>query len=308
MSFPSNPKIAIIGAGAIGCYYGARLAQQGHSVHFLMRSDFDHVSKHGLQIRSVDGDFVLPEVHVHKDTHSIGPCDLVIVAIKTTANDALLSLLPPLLHEQTAILTLQNGLGNEALLASNFGDDRVLGGLCFVCINRLSEGVIDHQAQGLITIGEWKKGTPDRIEKIQTLFKESRISCQIAENLMQARWKKLVWNIPFNGLSIAAGSLTTTEILQNPSLKQLTLSLMREVISAANHLGCSLPDSLAASMIESTENMMPYKTSSLLDYDAGKEVEVEAIWGEPYRTAKAAGYPMPQVEMLYHLLRHQTQK
>ncbi|TLD69085.1 2-dehydropantoate 2-reductase [Phragmitibacter flavus] len=304
--FPTSPRIAIVGSGAIGCYYGARLAQHGHDVHFLMRSDHDHVSRHGLDIRSHIGDFHLPadQVHSHTTTADIGPSDLVIIALKTTSNHLLPDLIPPLLHENTAILTLQNGLGNEALLATHFGAQRILGGLCFVCINRLSPGVIDHSAQGLITLGEYDSSDDlqSRPQTIAEAFNAAQIPCKVEPSLALARWRKLVWNIPFNGLSIAAGSLTTEQILASPTLTQLVHDLMLEVIATANALGHPLPESLADEMIANTRNMSAYKTSSLIDHLEGREVEINAIWQEPLRQAQAAGVPVPKLEMLTQLL------
>src|SRR5688572_2236170 len=147
--------ISVVGAGALGGYYGARLAQHGHEVHFLFRSDYDAVRARGLTIKSVDGDFALPATHVraHRDPREMPKSDLVLVTIKSTANHTIPDLVAPLLHETTAILTLQNGLGNEDLLAHHFGAGRVLGGMAFVCINRVAAGVIHHTDHGQIRLG-----------------------------------------------------------------------------------------------------------------------------------------------------------
>jgi len=298
-----HPRIAIIGSGAVGCYYGGRLAQHGHEVHFLMRSDYEHVNQHGLKIRSVDGDFDLPEVHCHRSTAAIGECDLVIIAMKATANELLLSLLPPLLHQKSKILTLQNGLGSDDFLARHFGSAHVLGGLCFVCINRTAPGEVHHIAQGQIALGEHSGAPQVRTEALAVEFRRCGIDCQVEPSLIAARWKKLVWNIPFNGLSIAAGSKDTAAILADPVLEQRVRDLMREIIETAGRLGHAIPLSLIDDMIERTRTMSAYKPSSLIDFLAGSEVELEAIWGEPVRQAKAAGIEMPQVERLYQELK-----
>ncbi len=115
-----NPKIAVVGAGSIGLYYGGLLAASGCDVHFLLRSDYDEVRKHGIRIVSRETPVEVPVVQSYRDTASIGPCDLVIIALKTTSNGVLTNLVPPLLGPQTTLLTLQNGLGNEALLARLF--------------------------------------------------------------------------------------------------------------------------------------------------------------------------------------------
>lgn len=299
---PAKPRIAVIGGGAISGYYGGRLAEHGHDVHFLLRSDFAQVREHGLQIFSPAGDAHLAVACASK-AEDIGPCDLVIIGVKATGNDALPSLLPPLMHEQTALLLLQNGLGGDEFLAQHFGAERVLGGLCFVCINRTAPGVIHHLAQGHIGIGEFSGASFTRTRQIAEWFKSAKVGCSVEESLAAARWKKLVWNIPFNGLSVAAGGLDTARILADPGLEKLVRDLMGEVVEGAARLGYALPANLIDGMIANTKPMQAYKTSSLLDYEAGREMEIEPIWGEPCRRAQAAGASVPRLEMLYHLLR-----
>jgi 2-dehydropantoate 2-reductase len=291
-------RIAIIGAGAVGCYYGGRLAQHGHEVHFLMRSDYETVVQDGLQITSPHGDAHV-KVKAHLTTADIGPCDLVIIAMKVTSNAALLDLIPPLLHDNTVLLTLQNGLGNEEFLAQHFGGERVLGGLCFVCINRIAPGVIHHIAQGRINMGEHTRAPLPRTQQIADEFRRSLIDAQVVESLAAARWQKLVWNIPFNGLSIAAGGLDTEAILADPSLEVRVRTLMAEIIQTATALGHTLPEKLIETMVTNTRTMTAYKPSSLIDYLEGREVELEAIWGEPIRQAAAAGLEMPHVQALH---------
>ncbi|MES2505676.1 MAG: putative 2-dehydropantoate 2-reductase [Verrucomicrobiota bacterium] len=294
-------RVAIIGAGAVGCYYGGRLAQHGHDVHFLMRSDFEAVDRDGLNITSPQGD-VHVKVNAHRSTADIGPCDLVIIAMKVTSNAALLDLLPPLLHANTALLTLQNGLGNEEFLAEHFGVERVLGGLCFVCINRTAPGVIHHIAQGRINLGEHTRAPLPRTQQIAAEFQRSQIDCQVMESLAAARWQKLVWNIPFNGLSIAAGGMDTAAILANPALETRVRDLMAEIIQTAASLGYTLPENLIETMVTNTRTMAAYKPSSLIDYLEGREVELEAIWGQPISHAAQAGLTMPRVQELYEEL------
>ena len=203
----SFEKIAVVGSGAVGGFYGAKIAQYGGDVSFLMRRDLAAVREKGLLIKSVDGDFHLPDAKAFGSTDEIGPVDLVIVALKTTSNEAIPKLLPPLLKEGTVILTLQNGLGNEEFIHSHFPDQPLMGGLCFVCINRGEPGTIHHLAHGKVEMGEHTRfGIADRV---LDLFQSSGIQTQLHPDLGLARWRKLVWNIPFNGLSIAAGGIDT---------------------------------------------------------------------------------------------------
>lgn len=296
-------KIALVGSGAVGCYYGGRLAQGGHEVHFLMRRDLLHVQQHGLEIHSHLGDFRLPQVLAHCTTEEIGPCDLVIIALKATANTALQSLLPPLLGKDTLLLTLQNGLGNEEFLAGHWGANRVLGGVCFTCINRTGPGKIKHTAQGQIAIGEFGRAPLPRTEKIAAEFQRCGIDCR-AEPLEWTRWKKLVWNIPFNGLAILGGGIDTEMILASAHLAASVESLMQEIINAAASLGHHLPTDLISDMISRTRLMGRYRPSSMIDFVEGREVEIEAIWGEPWRRAVAANAPAARLELMYRLISH----
>jgi 2-dehydropantoate 2-reductase len=301
-------KIAIVGSGAVGCYYGARLQRAGHDVRFLMRGDLSTVLRDGLQVRVADGDFHLPQVSAFATTAEIGPVDLVVNAMKTTANGALEALVPPLLGPDTAILTLQNGLGSEDEHARLFGPERVLGGLCFVCINRVAPGIIQNTALGSVGLGEFQRPAGPRTHLIAEAFRGAGVKCEVTDDLALMRWKKLCWNVPFNGLSIAAGGITTDRIVGHDGLRKLARDLIQEVIEAAAKLGHTIPGAFGDLQIERTYPMGPYKPSSLIDYLEGREVEVEAIWGEPLRQAQAAGAAVPRLEALAVLLRSLTSR
>ncbi len=298
-----NFRIAVVGTGAIGSYYGGKLAYHGDDVCFLVRSGFEEIKRLGIQVRGKKESFRLAKVRAYKTTEAIGPCDLVLIALKATNNDALPELIPPLLHENTALLTLQNGLGNEEFLARHFGAERVLGGLCFICLTRVSPGVIEHFDYGCLTIGEFTGFPKPRTYDIASEFKRCGVVCNVVEDLMRERWHKLVWNVPFNGLSLIAGGITTQDILQDDSLRLSALGLMDEVIDAAGTCGNDLPANVALEQMKRTETMGACKSSTLLDFEAGRTLELEAIWGEPLRRAQAAGASMPQLEQLYAVLK-----
>ncbi len=289
-------RIAIVGSGAVGGYYGARIARN-HDVAFLMRSEFEVVRENGLRVKSVDGDFHLNPVSCFSSSSEIGKVDLVISALKATSNPSLPDLLAPLLHETTAILTLQNGLGNEDFLADHFPGRPVLGGLCFVCINRGEPGVIHHLAHGNVELGDYNGyGLADAVADLLT---DAEIECKVLPDLGLARWRKLVWNVPFNGLSIAAGGIDVAQILADPQLLKRSKALMSEVIAAARTQGYEIDSEFVGTNIEWTQSMAAYQPSSLIDYLAGREVEVEAIWGEPLKRARSAGCQTPELEKLY---------
>ncbi len=299
--------IAIVGAGAIGTYYGARLARSGRKVRFLMRRDLEVVRQQGLRVVEGDRSFALPTVEAFGSSAEIGPVDLVIVTLKATANAELPRLLPPLLHERTAVLTLQNGLGSEEQMANVVGAERVLGGLCFIATMRTAPGEVTCLHPGSITMGEFERPASDRTRALAALLNDAGIVCNVADSLAEARWQKLVWNIPFNGLSIAAGGITTDKICENPELAAQVRALMKEIAAAARALGYTIPEEFQRKQFDVTPPMGPYAPSSLVDYLAKREVEVEPIWGEPLRRAQASGVDTPRLAMLYAVLRQLTQ-
>jgi 2-dehydropantoate 2-reductase len=301
------PKIAVVGAGAIGLYYGTRLALAGADVRFLLRCDLPAVRERGITVR-VDGQTlrILPErVGAFSRAAEIGPVDLVVVALKTTTNDQLATLLPPLLGPQTAILTLQNGLGADELLATLFGAERILGGLCFIACNRVAPGEVVCFHPGSMTLGEFGRPADDRVRALAAQFGQAGVKGSVVDNFREARWRKLVWNVPFNGLTLATG-LTTDRLLADPLLAAEVRALMAEVAAAARAQNLDIPEAFLQEMLEITPALGAYQPSSLLDWRAGREVEVEAIWGEPLRRARAAGARTPRLALLYALLRQQA--
>ena len=297
-------KVAVVGAGSIGLYYGAHLARAGVDVCFLMRSGYEAARERGIAVHSADGgDFTIHPVKCAADPSEIGPSDLVVVALKATANAALPDLLPPLVKESTLLLTLQNGLGNEEILAARWGKHRVLGGLCFVCLTRRDPVTVDHFGHGTLSIGEYGGGSAGAAEMLAKIFRESGIEASAVENLLCERWRKLVWNIPFNGLSVARGGIAVDRILADPGLLEEALGLMREVIAVAAAEGCKIGGGFIDFQIERTRKMGAYKPSTLIDWEAGRELEIEPIWGEPLRRAAAAGVAVPRLQALYGGLR-----
>ena len=296
-------RFAVVGSGAIGCYYGGKLVAAGHNVHFLMRADLPVVRRNGLRIRGPGEDIHLPKVNCYASTDEIGACDVVIIAVKTTSNESLPELLGPLVSAQTMIVTLQNGLGNEEFLAKHFEPGHIAAGLCFIGVRRTAPGMIVRDDHGQIRLGEYNRKPEERTHRLAEAFRRSGIDCQVVEDLGLERWRKLVWNISFNGLAVAAGGVDTEKILTDPNLYNETKALMYEVIAAANKCGFPLKNSVADDQLRLTKSIGPYKPSTLLDLEAGNPLEVEAIWGEPLRRAKAAGAEVPRLEKLYSLLR-----
>ena len=291
-------SVAVVGSGAIGWYYGGRLANLGEDVRFLLRSDYEAVRDSGMRVESVHGDFDLPRPQVFRSAADIGPGGLVMIAWEGTSNAHLSEGLAPLLHADTQVLTLQNGLGNCEAIAAITGADNVLGGLCFVCINRIEPGHIRHTAGGRLSIGEWNPGVQGRAAEEASRFKPAGIPANAVENLQTAQWEKHIWNVPFNGLSVARGGVTTDALLDSGETENEIRLLMAEVIAAARAQGLQLADDLIDFNVERTRPMGPYRTSSMIDFVEGREVEIDGIWREPLRRAKEIGVPMPRLEKL----------
>jgi 2-dehydropantoate 2-reductase len=304
--FPSKPRIAIVGAGALGTYYGARLAKAGHDVHFLVRTGRAAILARGIRIKSPSERIHLRKVQAYASTAEIGPCDLVIVTLKATANDELAELLPPLVHERTVVLTLQNGLGVEEPVAEIVGAERTAGAICYIGATRTAPGVVECLFPGLMAIGEFGRSKGDRTQAIVSLFNRAGVKAEAHDNLEEQRWRKLVWNVPFNGIAIAAGGITTDVIMADEGLRTLARRLMEEIVEAAAKFGHVIPRSFVELQFERTAKIGHYRPSSLIDFELGREVEIEEIWGEPVRRAKSVGAAVPRLEMLYWLIRHKV--
>ncbi len=307
-ALPNQRRYAIVGTGALGGYYGAKLQQSGQEVHFLLHRDYEQVASHGLRIDSCDGDFQLPHVKAYQDPVDMPPCDVVIVALKALHNHLLPHLVPPILAESGVVLLLQNGLGGEEVVANSVGPHRVAGGLCFIGSNKIGPGHIRHVCYGSIQIGDYTSNyqpqpVSRRLQQIAQDFEQAGIPIQLTEDLLQARWQKLVWNIPFNGLSVIFRT-TTDHMIQDSDTRTLVQHLMTEVQQAATACGHPIPDDAPHQMMTLTENMtLPYSTSMKLDYERHHPLEVEAIFGIPLRRAEAAGAYLPRISTLYHQLK-----
>lgn len=298
-----SQSYAIIGAGALGCYYGSRLELAGCEVHYLMRGDYAHVAKHGLRVESMHGEVVLERPRVYRDIAELPRCDVVVVGMKSTGNAALPALLPPALKDDGVVLMLQNGLGVERQAAAVVGDERVVGGLCFLCSTRIGPGHIRQTRVDRLKLGEYaSRGVSERMRAIGADFERGGVAVSLSEDLGLARWQKLVWNVPYNGLC-AALDCDTTLIMGHPATASLAVDLMHEVVAGAKAVGgYHIDEAFAQKMLDDTAGMDAYRPSMQIDRREGRAMEVEAIHGEPVRAAEAAGCAVPKMRMLYEQL------
>lgn len=296
----------ILGTGALGGYYGARLHRVGLDVRFVLHSDYEHVRCHGLRVESRDGDFSIATPQVYARPEDVPPSDVVAVCLKTTQNHLLPALLPPCVGPESVVLMMQNGLGIEALAAPLVPGNRVLGGLAFLCSNKVGPGHIRHLDYGDVRMGEHRvagaaAGITTTVEAIASDFERAGILVHREADLVLARWRKLVWNVPFNGLSVVH-RCTTDVLMADPALRRRCEALMHEVLAIAAVHGHPVEPAFVPHMMATTDRMASYSPSMKLDFEAGRPLEIEAIHGNVWRAARAAGVPCPEIGGLYEAL------
>ncbi|AMR67093.1 putative 2-dehydropantoate 2-reductase [Aquipseudomonas alcaligenes] len=302
-------RIGIIGTGAIGGFYGLMLAKAGHNVHFLLRSEYQAVVANGLRLNSaVYGQLHLQSVQAWGDPAEMPPCDWLLVGAKTTSNAQLAPVITRLSRPGTRVVLLQNGLAVEEQLRPLLPDNlHLLGGLCFICTHRAAPGVIEHQALGAVNLG-YHSG-PARageslaiVEEGAELFRSAGLESVAMADLQQARWQKLVWNVPYNGLSVLLGA-GTTRLMANADSRALILELMREVVQGAAACGQVLPEGYPEKLLATTERMPDYLPSMYHDFQHKRPLELQAIYAAPLAAAAAAGCELPKMRMLHQALR-----
>jgi 2-dehydropantoate 2-reductase len=304
-----KPRIGIIGTGAIGGFYGVMLARAGFDVHFLLRSEFEAVAQNGLRVESaVHGELLLNPVQAYASAADMPPCDWLLVGAKSTANVELAPLIAEAAAPDAKVLVLQNGLAVEDRLRAALPDSlHVLGGLCFICVHRLAPGVVAHQAFGAVNMGYHSGPTANAdarqaiVEEGAALFKAAGIDSQAMPELQQARWQKLVWNVPYNGLSVLLQA-STSALMTDSYSRELILDLMNEVVAGAQACGYNMPEGYAAKLFATTEQMPDYWPSMYHDFREKRPLELDAIYSRPLAAALDAGRDMPKIRALFQTL------
>ncbi len=309
-------RVAVVGAGAVGGYFGARLAEAGCDVRFLLRRDYDAVRAGGLHLSSHLGDLHLPAPTIARTPEQLaeyGPVDWLLVGLKATGLEALPRLAAPLLGPQTRIIAVMNGLGIEERIAAALPGREVFGGMGFIGVRRGRPGCIVHEEFGAINLGHYGDD-PHRLAAAAALWDGSKVEIRIEPCLLKARWEKLGWNIPFNGLCVLAGGAGTDVIMADPALRAAAGRAIEEVAAAGNadlaaH-GLSARIDAAAlrgRYLSLTAGMGPYRPSTAIDYSEGRRMEVEAMFELPARRAAELGAPAPTLDLLAALLRRLDQ-
>ncbi len=286
-------SFAIVGCGALGGLYGGYLHDASNEVHFLLHSDYTHVKDNGFRIDSIWGDLHLRDIPIYHNSENMPQVDVVCVCWKSTQNHLIEEVVSPLLHEKSIILFLQNGIGVEEEISQVFPQHGIAGGLAFLCSNKVGPGHIHHLDYGKVMLGALQDDLD--LTDITQIFNDAKIPTDLNNDLIQARWQKLVWNIPYNGLC-TIHNVDTSIIMQN--YRGLCETIMREVEAAAAACNHPIPDDMVAKMLRNTEKMKPYMPSMMLDHQHGREMELTYMYERPISFAKTAGVVMTETQNL----------
>lgn len=298
-------KIAVFGAGAIGCYYGGMLARKGQDVTFAARGrTLEQLGDHDLVVKSINGDFSLP-VRVIDAEHlqKTGRYDFILLSIKSTALDACIPGLQRLAGTNTKIVCLLNGIGNEEKLAHLFGADRIIGGSAFISIIREAPGVVNHVGEGRLAIGEWSPSeSGEAVARLAEAFRSAGVNVETSKHIRQIKWEKLLWNIIYNPLTALTGT-KVGEALADPDLFLILKKIKNEFLKTAEAAGVAINRNYADQVLLPNKEVQHHKTSMLQDLENGRKMELDAILGFVIQTARDKQVSVATIENIYHLLR-----
>ncbi len=296
-------RVLVVGTGAIGGFYGGKLSQGGARVAVLCRSDYEQVKVSGIEVRSVRGDFkFIPDQVLRHPEEYQGVPDFVLVTVKVLPEVKAVDLVRPVMGDQTAVVLIQNGLFVEKPFVDAFPAHEIISGLAFIAVSRTGPGQIHHQDYGRLVLGNFPQGISEKVKLLTQRFQESGVECEAVPHVERSRWQKLVWNAAFNPISVLAGALDTEALLKQEELTELARKAMGEVLTLARAAGHDLPESSVEQNLDATRSMKPFKTSMLVDFEAGRPMEVEAILGRAVCFAREKNIPAPVLESLHALL------
>jgi 2-dehydropantoate 2-reductase len=290
-----------MGAGAVGGYFGARLAASGSSVVFIARGEhFEAMRQHGLRVKSLHGDLDIQSEFASGADH-IAPVDLVLFSVKSQDTEEAARSLRPVMGRNTVVLSLQNGVDNADRIARLWGGDRSLAGVAYVSARVSAPGVIEHSGGGRIALGPLRAGGADHARVAHSILTQAKIPCEISPDIRAVLWRKLAWNAPFCALSCLL-RMTVGEILGAPSLEAMVRACIDEVREAARCGGIDLPPSVVEEALSASVPLRSVKPSMLQDLEAGKPLEYEALNGLVVKALQQAGKRAPINEILYGAL------
>jgi 2-dehydropantoate 2-reductase len=296
-------RIAIMGAGAVGAYFGAKLAAAGHDLVFVARGQhLEALRRRGLRIDSADGELHVTESLFTDEPSRAGLVDLVLFCVKSYDTDTAARAIAPMIGAETKILSLQNGIDNPEKIAGLWSAPRTLAGVVYIGAQVSEPGVILHSSGGKIVFGPIS-GAGVGAESIEQTFSAAQIPCALRNDIQRLQWSKLVWNAPFCAISCLARA-NVKQILESAPLKKLAIDCMAEVQAAALTRAIELPRSLFDETIGFSSGLGAFKPSMLQDLEAAKPLEYEALNGIVVKLLQEAGKAAPVNAAFYAMLQH----
>ena len=267
-------KILIVGAGAVGGYFGGLLARSGEDVTFLARGEhLKAIQEKGLYIKSINGDFNI-KINAVEKPNANEKYNLIVIAVKSYDLPDACNNIKGTVKNETVLMSLLNGVDSEEIIGSIFGADNVIGSVAFIGSQISEAGVISHTASGMITIGELDGVKSKRCEEILKIFERAKIPIKLSENIQKDIWAKMVWNTGFNAITALTGSLVS-DVLSIPESRRIVEMTMKETVEVANKKGIKLSDDLVEKTISKTLKAGEIKTSMLQDRENGKVMEID---------------------------------
>ena len=295
-------KILIVGAGAVGGYFGGLLARSGEDVTFLARGEhLKAIQEKGLYIKSINGDFNI-KINAVEKPNANEKYDLIVIAVKSYDLPDACNNIKGTVKNETVLMSLLNGVDSEEIIGSIFGADNVIGSVAFIGSQISEAGVISHTASGMITIGELDGVKSKRCEEILKIFERAKIPIKLSENIQKDIWAKMVWNTGFNAITALTGSLVS-DVLSIPESRKIVEMTMKETVEAANKKGIKLSDDFVEKTVSKTLKAGEIKTSMLQDRENGKVMEIDSINGAIVRLGHEMNIPVPVNETLYGALK-----
>ncbi len=297
-------KILLVGTGAVGSYFGGKLSQADVQMSALCRSDYNIVEKSGIEIKSYKGDFHFkPEEVIQNASDCSFVPDYILVSLKVLPEVDIPAIIKPVVGPETVIVLIQNGIEIETDVVDAFSDNEVISAIAFIAIRRLELGVVSHQGSGMITLGNYPSGVTPKTKQLAELFSNVDVPCKTTENIYKDRWGKMIWNASFNPISVLGGGADSKQMVTQEESESLVRKVMEEVAAIAKATGNELHEDAIANAINSNKKMHAFKTSMLVDYEAGRAMEIDAILGNSIKIGKRVGVPTPYMESLYGLLK-----
>lgn len=297
-------NILNVSCGAVGAYFCGKLALQGANVAVTVRSDRELIAQKGFDVKSINGDFHFqPSPVLAKASEYTSAADYLFLTSKVLPDADPVKLIAPAVRSNTVIVLIQNGIGIEDEIARAFPDNEILSAIAYIGVMRTAPGIIEHKGAGKLIIGRFGGGESKSCRQLCNMFENAGVPAEYTSDIAFYRWKKLLWNVPFNCISVLGGGLLTGEMTERGDVENLCAELMREIIDVARANNVNLADSMVQENLEYTRNFPPYKTSMLVDCENFRPLEVETILGAVVRSGRKNSLNIPHLETIYALLK-----